>query len=112
MSIIWADVVAIAPELSTVAIGGQIAILGIVDRWVDADAWGDRQADGQAYLAAHLATLARRAGAGQLTQEKLGEMSRSYAPPMFLRGSFGTTSYGTWYETMVETLPRAVGIVV
>lgn len=98
--IAWTDVVNIAPELggTVVAPGTQTAILAIVQRQVDDDAWGEFADDGRAYLAAHLASI--RGDEGLVTSESLGAMSRSYAIPPGILGSLALSTYGAEYARL------------
>ena len=109
--ITWGDVEAIAPELSSVANATQSAILAIVGRQVAAEQWGDLVDDGQKYLAAHIGTLSRRSGAGPVTGEQLGQMSRQYASTFLLKSLLGQTSYGLEYLRMIRLLPTSIGVV-
>lgn len=113
MSITWADVVAFpAPELSTLGVATQTAILAIVERQIDADAWGEFADDGRRFLAAHLGTIgaARYGGAaGPVTSETLGAMSRSYGSLVADSGLLSTTRYGTEYLRLMRI---AVGVAV
>jgi hypothetical protein len=103
MSIAWADVTAIAPELTSTAVATatQTIILAMVnERMVDGDAWGDYADDGRRYLAAHMATVSGAgAGAGAVTSESIGPLSRSYAA---VDGDLGTTKYGVFYRTLLR----------
>jgi hypothetical protein len=108
--ITWADVVAIAPELSTVATASQNAILAMADRQIDEESWSDLADDGRKLLAAHLATLLLN-NRGLVTQETLGPLSRSYALPPGIVGSFAMSSYGTEYRRLIGLLPSSLGFV-
>ena len=115
MSITWADVTAIAPELSTSPLATQTAILAIVDLQVNALAWRTLVDVGKSYLAAHLATLAARGAsgaAGAVTSEAVGQLSRGYASPIGIKGSLGLTSYGCEYARLLALLPQSIGFVV
>jgi hypothetical protein len=108
----WGDVSAIAPELATLEARAQEMILGIVDAQVDASTWGELADIGRVYLAAHLATISRRAGAGgPVTAEKLGPMAQSYGFSGGTVRSFDSTGYGMEYERLTRLLPRAIGVV-
>lgn len=104
MAVSWTDVVAIAPELSTVPTASQTKFLDIATRQVDTDAWGDFADDGITYLAAHLASI--RSNSGLVTSETLGPMSRGYANPPGIMGSLALSTYGAEY---VRLLRLAVG---
>lgn len=114
----WSSVVAIAPQLSTVATGIQSYALNFADAQIDDDAWGDPAvADmGRAALAAHLAASFSAPGSsvqGPLTSETVGPMSRSYAAlQMSLTDSYlSTTKYGLLYLQLLENTPGALGFV-
>lgn len=109
MAITWADVTAIAPNLTVVPAAVQNAILAAVDRQVDGDAWGIYANDGMAYLAAHLASI--RNGTGLVTTETLGAMSRSYSLPPGIRGSLALSAYGAEYQRLMELAIGFSGIV-
>ncbi len=103
---------AIAPELSTTAAGTQTAILAIVDRQIDEDAWLDLADDGRRYLSAHLGSLAGGVGgAGPVTMETLGPMSRSYGLVTGADPLLGTTKYGLFYLHLIRLLPSSIGFV-
>lgn len=105
MAITWADVVAVAPPMSSAATATQTAILAIVAIQVDDDAWGEYADIGRCYLAAHLASI--RNNTGLVTAETLGPMSRSYGMPGSLTNTFLSTSvYGVEY---LRLLRLAVG---
>lgn len=109
--ITWHNVVAIAPELAAADPAQQAQILATVEREVSDTLWGDRANDGRCYLAAHLATLARMKGTGVVTAAGVGPLSRSYATPQGLTGSFGLTSYGAEFKRLIRLLPTTLGIV-
>jgi hypothetical protein len=125
MSITWADVQVIAPELTDTAVptGTQAVLLAMVDRQIDDTAWDDLADDGRRYLAAHMGTVyVQTAGGsadsvGPVTSESLGPMSRGYASAAansigsFVDPLLGTTRYGIWYLHMVRLLPSAMGFV-
>lgn len=124
MSITWADVQVIAPELTNSAVptGTQAVLLAMVDRQIDDDAWLDLADDGRRYLAAHLGTVyvttsgGAAASVGAVTHEAVGPMSRTYASSS-TNGTanvdplLGTTRYGLWYLHMIRLLPCSLGFV-
>ena len=65
---------------------------------VNVNRWGNKSEWGIAYLTAHLLTLLNRGGNGQsgpVTQEKVGDLSRTYAPTSAISNSdYASTSYG------------------
>lgn len=94
-----------ASELSTAPVALQTALLATVNRRCPADVWGDDADTGRAYLAAHLATLARRKGVGgAVTEQHSGPTGQSF---QVIAGLFSTTSYGQIFETLLEGLPGA-----
>lgn len=124
MSISWADVQVIAPELtdSAVPTGTQAVLLAMVDRQIDDDAWDDLADDGRRYLAAHLGTVyvttagGAAASVGAVTHEAVGPLSRSYGSSTnnsvsSVDALLGTTRYGLWYLHMIRLLPSSLGFV-
>lgn len=105
-AIVWADVLALAPELSTVPSPRQDFILARVNIELSPDVWGASLNIGRVYLAAHLATR-KSAGSGMVTGETVGSVSRQYAAPMFQAGSFNSTIYGEEYLRLISQLPGA-----
>ena len=112
MAVTWADVVLIAPELSTSAAGLQTLVLAIVDRQIDDDEWEQFADDGRLYLAAHIGSIAGGGSSpGAVTAETLGPMSRSYGLTADVSGSLGSTKYGVMYRYLLSLLPCSIGIV-
>jgi hypothetical protein len=123
MSITWADVQAVAPELTNTAVptGTQAVLIAMVDRQIDDDAWGDLANDGRTYLAAHMGTVyvttagGGAASVGAVTHEAVGPMSRSYGTARTSSNGvdplLGTTRYGIWYLHLVRLLPSSLGLV-
>jgi hypothetical protein len=126
MSVTWADVQVIAPELTNTAVptGTQAVLLEMVDRQIDDDVWLDLADDGRRYLAAHMGTIyvqtsgGGAASVGTVSSETVGPMSRSYVTntsSASTAGSvdamLGTTRYGIWYLHMIRLLPSLMGFV-
>lgn len=105
--ITWTDVGNLDATLSSVAVSTQTLILSIVQRQVDDDAWGTFADDGRLFLAAHLGRLYGGPGAGFVTSETLGPMSRSYGLPPGVKGALSTTKWGIEYERLLRI---AIGI--
>jgi hypothetical protein len=112
ITITWADVIAVAPELAVVPTTSQDEILAIADRQVNADSWGVLHDDGMRYLCAHLGTMALRRGSGPVASETVGPLSRSYVNMVTLSGLYGATPYGVEYRRLIKLLPCALGQVV
>lgn len=104
----WADVVALAPALASLAVARQTQILAEVDNEVSTDAWGDYAEAGKRYLAAHKGTVTVLSDAGSgggaalgpITSESLGPMSRSYGTigdSTSVDAELSRTSYGREY---------------
>lgn len=104
----WSNVTDIAPELATLPVGSQTAILAQVALQMNPDVWGSKLDMGAAWLAAHMATVGpRRKGVGGPVQsESAGNVSRSYAA-IATTSSLAATSYGQEYERLVMQLPLA-----
>lgn len=112
--ITWADVVAVAPELASVATATQNAILADVAAQLVAAQWGSRYDVACTYLAAHLGTLSKSGGqgvAGPVTSETVGSVSRSYAAPAVSESGMGSTSYGREYERLKKQNVGRIGLV-
>lgn len=116
-AIVWADVLGLAPELSTVSTLGQTDILAYVET-LDYTKFSDDEGSpifrlARIYLAAHLGTITLQGGAGAagpVTQESVGGISRSYGQPFggVAPGSLDSTAYGKAYRMIVRrTIARA-----
>jgi hypothetical protein len=107
VAITWADVTAIAPELSTVANGSQTAILADVALLLNASALGSKFDMASKYLAAHLGTVASRPGGegGPVVSDTVGPLSRSFAPPGFTDPYYASTPYGVEFQRIIRTIP-------
>ena len=97
----WADVVAIAPELSGVPSTAQTALLTIVEEQLSSSVWGTRLASGQRYLAAHLGTIR---GAPAYTKEQIGDHTRE------VQGDLDSTSYGREYKRLRHSLGLSMAV--
>jgi len=98
----WADVVAVAPELSGVPSTAQTAILGLVDEQLASVVWGTRLEAGQTFLAAHLGTIR---GAPNYTKEQVGDHTRD------VMGDLNSTGYGREYKRLVRSLGVSVAVI-
>lgn len=109
--IVWTDVTAFAPQLTTVDAGAQTDILAHVNALLDVD-----QFDGESgpttrlariYLAAHVAASVQQGAsgsAGPVTSEKVGDLARSYGFSGFLSFSaLEGTAYGRLYKMLLST---------
>ena len=117
--IVWADVTAVAAELTTTAVASDTRtyVLDYVNnRAIDGDVWGEFADDGKRYLAAHMATMAisgSGGAAGPVILETLGPMSRSYATTASTSGddSLSLTRYGREYLRLLRIAVAVPGIV-
>jgi hypothetical protein len=112
--ITWSAVVAIAPELASVALATQTAILGAVEVQLAAGQWGTRYDLACTYLAAHLGAVSlagAQGAAGPVTSESVGSVSRSYAAPVVASSNAGSTAYGREYERLKKQLVGRIGVV-
>jgi hypothetical protein len=73
---------------------------------IDPACWGDKTNCGHIYLTGHMLDGALGAERGPLTDQKIGDISASYADPPTLVGSgpFGSTHWGRLYEAVKSTL--------
>lgn len=123
-AIIWADVTAIAPELSTVSDDAQDSILAHVNTALAVDIFGGESAPktrlARIYLAAHLGSASRTGSsgasgaAGPVVSESAGGLSRSYANLTSASGTGGLSSstYGQLFEALVGSTPARCPVVV
>ncbi len=131
MSVTWAQVEAIAPEITgLVPVGAQTYYLAFVDRQISDEEWAERADDGRLWLAAHYgskyATAAAAGsggggggGVGPVLSETLGPMSRTYGDlssssstaGSAAAGDLGTTRYGLEYLRQIQLLPCSLGFV-
>jgi hypothetical protein len=110
VAITWTSVVNLpAPELATVPADAQTTILAAVALQMNADVWGEKLDLGSAYLAAHLATVGKRAGVGgPVTHQSVGQVSQSFAASVAQGAAhLGSTSYGLEYERLLYSLAAA-----
>lgn len=116
----WADVIAIAPgdavAFTALPTASQDAFLNYAIGQLDPDNWGGFLFQATCYLAAHYAKLGLSRGAGPVTQEAVGQMSRSYAPmkgtgESIAYAAFEQTSYGLQYLELLSSTVAALGLV-
>ena len=108
MAVTWADVVVIAPELSTVSLAQQAEFLDDATQHTDPAVWGSDTDRAIKYFAAHLATMAgRRAQHGPVQSEAAGAVSRSYAVDASDYEELDATVYGSRRLSMALSRPEA-----
>jgi hypothetical protein len=103
-SITWADVEAIAPELSAVSTDTQTAILADVEAQLSEDYLGTKYDLACKYLCAHLGTIARRNGSGgAVTSRTVGPVSEAYSVAAATStDGLNSTSYGQEYKRLIK----------
>lgn len=110
-AITWADVTAIAPELTDASEAVRVLVLAYVNDSVNAAALdgeeGSKTKMARVHLAAHVATVMRRSNKGQagdVQSEALGPQSRSYGAQETELGpeDLGATGYGRTYRMVVR----------
>ncbi len=114
MSITWADVLKVAPALSTLSVEQQTLILAQVALLLNANVFGTKYDMASTYFAAHLGTLFKEgayAPGGPITSETIGPASKSYAAPAASDPFWDSTSFGKMYRFIAKTLPPRVGFV-
>lgn len=113
MSLVWADVVLVAPELASLGPSAQTAILADVADQVNVGAFGSQErADrAAAYLAAHIAVAGGYTGAGSIAasgpvmSQTAGPFSVTYAQPASSgAGNLGSTRWGLEYQRRCQTM--------
>lgn len=116
ITITWADVTALAPELASVGLATQSAVLAQVGLEVTTGKWGslERANTAAAWLARHLgATFATGGGgSGELQSVSVGGVSKSYATSGGTDlSSLRSTKYGREYLRLVRKwMPRMLVI--
>lgn len=114
MSITWADVVKIAPALSTLSVETQTLVLAQVALMLNAKQFGTKLDMASTYLAAHMGTIVKNGGngpGGPISAESTGRVSRSYAVPPASDPYWDKTSFGQTFRWVMKTLPGRVGFV-
>jgi len=110
----WDEVVLIAPDLASLTVDQQNAILADVELQVSESAFGAKYNLACKYLAAHLGTLYRRGAegaSGPVASERVGSVSRTYAVAKSAATGFGATAYGVQFEALARQLPIRAGAV-
>jgi hypothetical protein len=100
----WSNVVAMAPELSTLSVAQQNLIIADVKLLVST-AFGDYQEIAQRYLAAHMGTIlnsSNKSATGGLQSESIGDASISYGSIQDA-SRYDTTAYGRKYKEILDT---------
>lgn len=117
MAFVWADVVEVAPELSTYAVGLQTIMLARAVESIDpAQFCGDDTAEydlAVRYLAAHFATeqklaVANASASGAVKSESVGGLSISYGSHGAgdkSRQGWDSTSYGAAFLALLRSSP-------
>lgn len=103
-AIVWSDVTAAAPQLTTVSATTQTDILAYVNAALNLDMFdgetGPRTRLARINLAAHFAELERLGAGGPVIAESDGRLSRQYAMPT-ARSELMTTSYGRAFWSLI-----------
>ena len=112
MAIDWTAVVALAPALSAVSSTGQTEILATVALQVGPGQWGTLQTAGQLALARHLGAIALRpsSGAGPVTSETVGPVSRTFANLASADVDLQSTPWGAEYARLRRLLACRFGL--
>lgn len=113
-SIIWTDVTGFAPEVSTVTVAAQTAILAHVNTALDPAYFGGEEHAALKFArilyAAHLGTTSKRGASGAVgpvVSESLGPASRQYGWTGAVSGSkdFDSTPYGRELRQLMRGSP-------
>lgn len=94
------EVIALAPDLSTVSALEQVLLLDLADTSVGDCEFGTQAAAARIYLAAHLATMAAGGGTGAIGSEAVGPISQSYVMAPGMIGDLALTSYGAVFRRL------------
>ncbi len=114
MAVVWAQIVAIAPELACVPVASQNAILAQTTAMLAPSQWGTKHDLAVTLLAAHFGALFVRGSSnpGAVTSEAVSGVSVGYAsPPVFDRGLLNSTSYGSRFRLLQRGCGFSVGFV-
>jgi hypothetical protein len=113
MAITWADVEAVAPDLSSVATAAQTLILEHVNTALKESLFSDERLKlARTYLAAHHGEVVRRKGigiGGPMTMEAAGGITRQFAAfsPTGSHPLFDATPYGKIYRSLLPPATKA-----
>lgn len=116
-AIAWPDVIAIAPQLTTVPVAAQTLILGYVNSELEADYFGGEDSFtcrlARVFLAAHFGEIQRRRGQlGIVTSERIGAEGIDINYMSRLVGeALQETPYGEQYQFLVDSSPARTGFV-
>jgi len=103
MAIDSTDVINVAPELSSVAVSRIDDFIAFAEPYINFDLWAEKADFAHALYTAHLLTLSNKGGATNVTSEKVGDLSRTYADPTAEQG-LESTAYGTMFVAARRSL--------
>ena len=112
--ITWADVLKVAPALSTLSPEQQTLFLGFAETTLNVTEFGDKYNMACTYFVAHIATVTKNGAngpGGPISAESTGRVSRSYAVPANGDPYWGTTMFGRTYLMIVDSLLARAGFV-
>jgi hypothetical protein len=114
-TLVWADVVNVAPDLSSLTVAQQNAVLFDVDTQLAETKLGTRYFQACRYLAAHLGTLVKRGATGAggvVSSESVGAVSVSYSVPSSSSDDgLGATVWGMQYKRIIRLSANRIGSV-
>lgn len=113
-AIVWADVVALQANLSTVSVAAQMIFLAYVNEDLNPAAFGGdgspRYHLARVYMAAHLGELERRNGtSGNVSSETYGRSSVTIAYATNDEGLMAT-SWGQAFKSFLDASPLRIGL--
>ncbi len=114
--ITWTNVTDEAPELSTVSVAAQTALLDYVNTKIVVSGLdgedGRKTFLARVYWAAHVATMLKRRGqTGALTSQASNGVSESFAVYTLPQlGVFGSTGYGQLYAMIIGSSAHRAGL--
>ncbi len=96
----------LCPEFATTPGSTLTLVSAEAVKEMNEDVWGDQADKGLVYLTAHMLKMAQRGsgGAGAVTQEKVGDLARSYAAPKEGGNAYEQTVYGREYQRLLNLL--------
>lgn len=114
-AIVWQDVEALQPNLSTVSVAAQMIFLAHANEDLNPRAFGGEDSAryhlARCYLAAHLGELERRRGALTPSSKTIGASSITlgYAAAQASGEALMQTSWGAQFAAMIRSSPLRIG---
>lgn len=112
--ITWADVVLVAPALSTLSTAQQNLFLSMASTTLNATELGDKYDFACIYFCAHYGAVTKNGAngpGGPISAESTGRVSRSYSVPSSSDEFWSSTAFGRAYQSILNSLLSRGGFV-